>query len=271
MYKTNKAAVTPREELARLAILPIDLVAERKESIMIPEKTRVTIDSLPTIPSPCSSPTSSGAATANDTVPNTPVLAESPRSTTTPLWSERRGSILGKRVSEDRDSVFGSSEERSRRPTGMSDNLIDLQGSGPPTPTRSQSVPAHGRDREDSELTAPAADLSQLDLASPLTRSQGVPDETSSSPAKETGAPVGPAPQSGPPPLPPRRKSMALVAAEKFGQSTLTSCQANIAGLQQDAAEILINVLAQLEYALDKPTEGDTKGKNLIQEYVANE
>lgn len=218
MYKTANASVTPREELARLAILPIDLVAERKESILIPEKTRVTIDSLPTIMSPCSSPGSSGAATANDTAPSTPVLAESPRSTTTPLRSERQASILGKRASEDRDSVFGSSEERPRRPTGMPDNLIDLQDSGPPTPTRSQSVPAYGRDREDSELTAPAADLSQLDLASPLTRPQGMPDDTSSSPPKETETAVAPAPPSAPPPLPPRKKSMALVAAEKFGE-----------------------------------------------------
>lgn len=185
---------------------------------MVPEKTRVTIDSLPTILSPCSTAGSSGAATANDTVPNTPVLAESPPSTTTPLWSERRGSVLGKRASEDRDSVFGSSEERNRRPTGMSDNLIDLEDSGPPTPTRSQSVPLHGRDREDSELTAPAADLSQLDLASPLTKSQGVADEMPSSPVKETRATDGPAAPSAPPPLPPRRKSMALVAAEKFGE-----------------------------------------------------
>lgn len=218
MYKTTNAAVTPREELARLAILPLDQVSERKDSIMPPEKSRVTIDSLPTILSPCSTAGSSGAATANDTVPNTPVLAESPPSTTTPLWSERRGSVLGKRASEDRDSVFGSSEERTRRPTGMSENLIDLEDSGPPTPTRSQSVPLHGRNREDSELTAPAADLSQLDLASPLTKAQGVSDETPSSPVKEPGAADEPTAPSAPPPLPPRRKSMALVAAEKFGE-----------------------------------------------------
>lgn len=217
MYKTTNAAVTPREELARLAILPIDLVSERKESILVPEKTRVTIDSLPTILSPCSSAGSSGAATANDTAPSTPVLAESPPSTTTPLWSERRGSVLGKRASEDRDSVFGSSEERTRRPTGMSENLIDLQSSGPSTPTRSQSLPA-GRDREDSELTVPAADLSQLDLASPLVQPQGVPDETLSSSTKESAAVNGPTTPSAPPPLPPRKKSMALVAAEKFGE-----------------------------------------------------
>ena len=41
---------------------------------------------------------------------------------------------------------------------------------------------------------------------------------------------------------------------------------ADATGLQQDAAEILINVLAQLEYAFDQPTEGDSKGENLIQE-----
>lgn len=218
MFKTTNAAVTPREELARLAILPIDLVSERKDSILTPVKTRVTIDSLPTVLSSTSSPDSSGAATANDTIPNTPILAESPPSTTTPLWSERRGSVLGKRASEDRDSVFGSSEERTRRPTGVSDNLIELDDSGPPTPTRSQSIPNGGRDREDSELTAPAADLSQLDLASPLSKSQGVSDDATSSPVKETREAEEPVPPSTPPPLPPRRKSMALVAAEKFGE-----------------------------------------------------
>lgn len=223
MCKTTSASVTPQEELARLAILPIDLVAERKESILVPEKSsRVTIDSLPTIVSPFSSPASSGAATANDSTPGTPVLAESPQSTATPLRNERQGSVLGKRASEDRDSVFGSSEERNRRPTAMSDNLIDLQDSGPPTPTRSQSAVVGVRDREDSELTAPAADLSQLELASPLTEPQPVPEEGAFSPRKEENveephAPAAPAP-AAPPPLPPRRKSMALVAAEKFGK-----------------------------------------------------
>jgi ubiquitin carboxyl-terminal hydrolase 25/28 len=58
----------------------------------------------------------------------------------------------------------------------------------------------------------------------------------------------------GPPTLPPRpvvarKHSTTLVAAEKFG-------------LQQDAAEILINVLAQLEYALELPSEASASASS---------
>jgi ubiquitin carboxyl-terminal hydrolase 25/28 len=61
-------------------------------------------------------------------------------------------------------------------------------------------------------------------------------------------------PPSVPPPLPTRpraRRASTLASGLKFG-------------LQQDSAEVLINVLSQLELAFDPQSEGEGKGENLI-------
>lgn len=285
MYETDKSAVVPAEELARLAILPIDLVDQRRDDL--PAKGQITIDSLPTVLSPIASPTSSGVATAADTAPPTPTSpvssgSNSPLNTTSPL---RRPSVLGKRASEDRESSFGGSEERLRRLTHS--DLIQMDSPTPGSPTTTALEPPHrdGGDiemisdpptRQESDLVPADAGLSGLDLASPMgEKSDPVPVPTtpkaeprdlgiatpaatppSAKPSVRVGEPfamdyteeaIAKLAPAGPPPLPPRRRSLALVAAEKFG-------------LQQDAAEILINVLAQLEYAFD-----NGEGGNLIQ------
>lgn len=266
MYETDQSAVVPAEELARLAILPIDQVDQRQDAVPLP-KGQLTIDTLPTV---LASPTSSGVATAAETAPPTPTSPTVSSPGASPLHSRsphRRPSVLGKRVSEDRESSFGGSEERLRRLTH--NNLIELDSPTPGSPA-STLEPAH-RDsdiemmtdpptREGSELSPADAGLSGLELTSdpvigPLTpkaepRDIGIatPAATPPGPARDRQGPMSmtEALRGIPPPLPPRRRSMALVAAEKFG-------------LQQDAAEILINVLAQLECAFD--CEGD----NLIQ------
>lgn len=276
MYETDQAAVTPAEELARLAILPIDLVDQRRDAVSAPN-TRLTIDALPIVPQ-LASPSSSGAATTADTAPTTPVSALSPTISSAgvspqgrPSPPPRRASVLGKRASEDRESSFGGSEERLRS-FNRSSNLIEIDSpadgaSALPDVPRDEDIEMKSEEpstREGSELSPADAGLSGLGLTSPSDAMAGpatpkmearntallTPDAT---PPREIGPQLphqdmsmADALRSGPPPLPPRRRSLALVAAEKFG-------------LQQDAAEILINVLSQLEYAFD-----NGEGGNLI-------
>jgi ubiquitin carboxyl-terminal hydrolase 25/28 len=176
---------------------------------------------------------------------------------------------LGKRASEDRESTFGGSEERLRSSFSRG-NAIEME-----SPTRGSIVlPDEPRDgdiemkseepstREGSDLSPADAGMSGLGLTSPNDSMAGpatpkmgttallTPEAT---PPRQIGPQLpdqdmtmADALRSGPPPLPPRRRSLALVAAEKFG-------------LQQDAAEILVNVLSQLEYAFD-----NGEGGNLI-------
>ncbi|BEI89970.1 uncharacterized protein CcaverHIS019_0300400 [Cutaneotrichosporon cavernicola] len=277
MYETEQAAVTPAEELARLAILPIDLIDQRRDAVPSP-KTRLTIDTLPTIPQ-LASPSASGVATT-DTTPTTPISALSPtissgglspRSRPSPPL--RRGSVLGKRASEDRESTFGGSEERLRSSVHRSTNLIEMDSPTRGSPSardvsRDEDVEMTSQEsptREGSDLSPADAGLSGLELTSPSNVMDGpatpktetrisallTPDATPprqiGPQLPDEGMSMADALGSGPPPLPPRRRSLALVAAEKFG-------------LQQDAAEILINVLSQLEYAFD-----NGEGGNLIQ------
>lgn len=251
MYKTEESAVVPQEDLARLAILPVDLVNQRRDAIPS-AKMRVTIDSLPSVLSPIHSPASSGAATAADTPPSPRSIVSSvpttPDSNPTALPEGEgltRSSVLGKRASEDRDSQFGGSEERLRRLTNTADDLIEMD-SIPTSPAKDadgdvEMPPLH---RAGSML---APGLQQLDIASPKADESKTEERTTKAedialPPSPPSPPALPARPAAPATLPARRTSMALVAAEKFG-------------LQQDAAEILINVLSQLEYAFDKTGE----------------
>ncbi|KAL1413629.1 ubiquitin-specific protease ubp2 [Vanrija albida] len=274
MYNTDSSAVVPQEELARLAILPIDLVGERAPASA--PKGRVTIDSLPTILSPISS---NAATVAGDSAPPTPRSIEySPPSSPPPgarpilETPERRTSVLGKRASQDRESQFGGSEERLRRLTDDRSDEIELdsptEAALSPTETNEDVEMIPVSRSSTTDLGIPSG-FSKLELTSPMTEepptplavvsaATGIATPADSPPPVQAPLPAAaaaaPPPQrSAPPPLPPRRPSMALVAAEKFG-------------LQQDAAEILINVLAQLEYAFDR--QSDSEGHelpNLIQ------
>lgn len=259
MYDTETSAVVPQEDLARLAILPVDLISQRRDAI--PSRPQVTIDTMPTVLSPILSPVSSGAATMADTCPPTPQSIVSsppttPRSASPDQVEPTRPSVLGKRASQDRDSQFGGSQERLRGyPTGESLVEMDSGASSPPLLVDSEGdALMRPRPAREGSLLTPG--LKQLGITSPDKETESdwqrsVDSATAS--AVPTASSLPPRPKS-PPLLPPRRTSMALVAAEKFG-------------LQQDAAEILINVLAQLEYAFDKPSQGEaTPITNLVQQ-----
>jgi len=203
LYKTDAAAVRPDEELAYLAITR----PEYDELIEPVEEPGSLIDNLPTVGSPSS------------TMVNTPANSQ-PSSPLRRSPSVSRSSVLGKRVSQDRESA--SPGERPKKSDGFEKlaevddvehdfEMVDPLG-------EEKSKPVHHEFAEDiSSITtdvpssAPSTtadmDIDGLKLKSPEVEQQD-PMETF-------------APPPGPPPLPPRPRRASkgtLDAGLKFGE-----------------------------------------------------
>lgn len=228
LYKSEESAVRPDEELAYLAITRPEV-----DAIVEPKITAFpNLDSIPDIPSP----TSTRVATPTPSRPFTP---DSPEIVETPLNSfddHSSGSILGKRQSQDRDSFSDTSPaERARHKTdGFGVDELD------------KAPILDGYEVVNAESPTDVTDLADLSLGQ-KNPPDLAPDEDF----------VMYDPPSIPPPLPVRpnaRRDSTLASGLRFG-------------LQQDSAEVLINVLSQLELAFD-PTveEGQEPGQNLISE-----
>lgn len=199
------------------------------DKIVEPEATVApfTIDSIPDITSPTS--TRVNTPEVSPTIPNTSLPGS-------PLFdTERASSILGKRASTDRDDSSRSSTEHTRQKSEGFDNDSDAQ-----LFDRHDLAPSESGDFDvghSAESPSAITDLGALKLKSPEVED--------------------PLEATVPPPLPPRP-----VAARR---DTLASGLRF--GLQQDSAEVLINVLSQLEMAFDPASaEEDGNGKNLISE-----
>lgn len=238
------------------------------------------LDSIPTIASPSS------------TRVNTPARSR-PASPTQRSASPTRSSILGKRASQDRESSNSPKDRPKRSDTFANDDLMVLSDSGeagsgedfemvskPEEPRHQDSTISTTSDTVTvtpayEELgppsPTPGMDMESLKLKSPEIETQNPMDAAGQVDANTTVY----QPPPGPPPLSPRprRTSKAtLNAGLKFGEPG-ASCLNNVSlirlGLQQDSAEVLINVLSQLEVAFEPPLDADgNKGFNLVAESV---
>ncbi|WWC61766.1 uncharacterized protein I303_104351 [Kwoniella dejecticola CBS 10117] len=275
LYKSETSSVRPDEELAYLAITrpEVDAIVEPHVEPPAPAQdastSKFTLDDIPDIPD-IPSPSSTQVATPVSSPEIKPINSSASTSTAHKSsmstiigdrdW-DRESSILGKRASEDRDDSSRSSEEIVRHinrvgsPTEMEVDDFELV----PRPQADADIEAQS-DRADSPSAT--MDLGHLDLKSPVPESKNEfvssddlhRHETTQEQSREEEAKYEP--PSVPPPLPPRpqlAKKDTLNSGLRFG-------------LQQDSAEVLINVLSQLELALDRPPEKEgEKGTNLIQ------
>ena len=246
LYKCEGPSVRPEEELAYLAITrpEVDQIVE-PEAPAAPAPTSAGIlDSIPTIPSETSTRVNSPAL--SPTLPSTS-LPGSPRPSRPEV--ERSSSILGKRASEDRDDSSRSSLEHTRPKNDGFEDLGDIPPVGTNDEEEYEMIVSERQDRERVDSPSAATDLGALKLKSP---------ELEEPPSATRHDDADVEMTSVPPPLPPRpaapiRKD-TLASGLKFG-------------LQQDSAEVLINVLTQLEMAFDPATaEGESSGPNLISE-----
>jgi ubiquitin carboxyl-terminal hydrolase 25/28 len=206
LYKTDAAAVRPDEELAYLAITR----PEFDSVIEAVEEPGSLLDSLPDVGSPSS------------TMVNTPVNSRP----TSPLLrspSISRSSVLGKRVSQDRESA--SPGERPKKSDGFEKlaevddvehdfEMVDNTEEEKPKPVHhefAEDLPSISTDIPSSAPSTTAdMDIDGLKLKSPELESQDRID-------RETFAPP-----AGPPPLPPRPRRASkgtLNAGLKFGES----------------------------------------------------
>jgi ubiquitin carboxyl-terminal hydrolase 25/28 len=159
LYKSEQPAVRPDEELAYLAITrpEVDQYVEPPTVTAAP----ITLDSIPDIPN-AASPSSTAVATPSPP----PMSSEFPRS---PPSSH---SVLGKRVSEDRDSDGSSPEDRTRRKSeGVDADLLEEQVDSPTAMETEEGI-----ETDRLETTSPARGpdspsvgmgLAELDLKSP--------------------------------------------------------------------------------------------------------
>ena len=289
----------PDEELAYLAITrpEVDAIVEPAPDTIKPGK--VTLDTIPDMPSPTLSSTDIGSirGMSPDTTetPEEVEQIEDAESRANALGgdaastsADRSGrSILGKRASQDRESSGSSNDDRHRLKSESRISESELVES--PFMETAPSFPALDRAKLDS--MGPVSTLADLHLkstpSSPSLRDAqterpdpmssvvegdllGMEEEPSTAkPIQEPSGKVGQdtdmdedfvmyEPPSNPPPLPARpiaRRASTLASGLKFG-------------LQQDSAEVLINVLSQLELAFDPPKaeEGAVQRKNLILE-----
>lgn len=192
------------------------------------------------------------------------------------LDSRSSRSILGKRASQDRDSVGSSNDDRFRLKSESRISESDLVES--PFLETAPEASVMPLDRKKQESLGPVSTLADLRLKSTPSSPVLTEDEDARStyfdahaePAA-TAVPIQAEelkrdddefieyqPPSIPPPLPARpvaRRASTLASGLKFG-------------LQQDSAEVLINVLSQLELAFDPPKaeEGSSQRKNIISE-----
>ncbi|ODO08058.1 hypothetical protein I350_03641 [Cryptococcus amylolentus CBS 6273] len=283
LYKSELPAVRPEEELAYLAITrpevdswvdseeqPVQISVSASAETAKGEPTGSALDSIPSIPDLIdvpSSPTSTLFASAPGSPLKEPPLELAEPSTIQPdqshkddggrspeTSSSRRStssSVLGKRAINERERSFSPGEERSRLKSAE----------------RSMSGIMDEEDKEDENVTPSkgkrglvesptmTAEMSHLELQTPA--KGGGETETDEVEAMAVAEDERFAPPSVPPPsLPPRppvAKKETLSSGLKFG-------------LQQDSAEVLINILTQLEMALERPAEEGEEEPNLIKE-----
>ncbi|WWC89454.1 uncharacterized protein L201_004378 [Kwoniella dendrophila CBS 6074] len=259
LYKSEIPSVRPDEELAYLAITrpEVDAIVEPQVAVPQASTSRFTLDDIPDIPdvpSPSSTQVNTPVSSPELKAVDHPVVHESSTST---LRGDREDSVLGKRASEDRDDSPRSSAEHIRYKSDESQKQEPV--TSPMEIDDFESVPRPDAElqQQPSQAPSPSAtmDLGHLDLKSPVPESK---DEFIGNEdlQKASEPEIKYDPPNAPPPLPPRpqlAKKDTLNSGLRFG-------------LQQDSAEVLINVLSQLELALDLPSGKDgEKGSNLIQ------
>ena len=254
LYKCEGSSVRPEEELAYLAITrpEVDQIVEPEATAAPAATSGGILDSIPTLPSETS--TRVNSPTLSPTLPSTS-LPSSPRPSRPEV--ERSSSILGKRASEDRDDSSRSSLERTRPKNDGFEDLGEVPSVGTNDDDEYEMIAKDRKNSDRVDSPSAATDLGALKLKSPELEE---PPSTATAvfPDDETSADADVDMASVPPPLPPRpaapiRKD-TLASGLKFG-------------LQQDSAEVLINVLTQLEMAFDPAAaEGESSGPNLISE-----
>lgn len=213
LYKTDAPAVRPDEELAYLAITrpEIDEIVEPEETKQEPGSI---IDNLPTV----GSPSSTCVNTPNVSRPSSPLHRE---------LSASRSSVLGKRVSQDRDTSRSPGDrpkksdgfERLREEDLSSEAEHDFEMVDAPEEEKSKPIHQEFAESQSAAMTdAPSSapsttadmDIDRLKLKSP---------EIDADPIKADYAPP-----PGPPPLPPRPRRASkgtLNAGLKFGKSLI--------------------------------------------------
>ena len=249
LYKCEGSSVRPEEELAYLAITrpEIDQIVEPEQ-----KKPAAILDSIPDIPDMISnSSTRVNSPDVSPTIPNAS-LPSSPRRPEV----VRASSVLGKRPSEDRDDSTRSSEDYSRQ---KSDGFEDLGDIAPINSDMEESNELNSGNQRGDRAESPSAvtDLGALKLKSPELETQEEQELVDVSEPMEMAETAEQNIVSVPPPLPPRpsvARKDTLASGLRFG-------------LQQDSAEVLINVLTQLELAFDpSAAEGESEKTNFISE-----
>ena len=236
LYKSDFSSVRPEEELAYLAITrpEVDAIVE---SPKIQETQPTSLDSIPDIPDlpnipdmPSPTSTAIGSPESTPTVPMSS-LPGSPGRSGRPGGLARSQSVLGKRQSEDQEDLTPSPAVGDR--TRLRSETMESEAAAMEVERENEAEQVEGGEGDDTLVpdTSPVQNMSALQLKSP------------ESPAVPPPLPQRPAPQ---------RKD-TLASGLRFG-------------LQQDSAEVLINVLTQLEMAFDPltATEGEEKKPNLI-------
>lgn len=294
LYKSTEPSVRPDEELAYLAITRPevnDIVEPVPDTV---KAGRITLDTIPDAASLSDSLTqvdpsspSPPSLLGDDDVDNDKVITESPL--VSPTQSTFGRSVLGKRASQDREaSPNEGGDDRSRLKSEGFGQVDEVDPMSDSPALQSVDNGASGPGSDDFELIQrpenPSSPSAVTDLADLRLRSEA-PDGSSRVPTPDRelddaisdsdegdalalgGVLERPAtieqpiydPPSVPPPLPLRpvaRRASTLASGLKFG-------------LQQDSAEVLINVLSQLELAFDPAVaegEGEVVKRNFISE-----
>ncbi|WVQ82427.1 hypothetical protein IAT38_004555 [Cryptococcus sp. DSM 104549] len=282
LYKSEQTAVRPDEVLAYLAITrpdaddPVPDPAPATVTAPAPPTSRATSplppfssipDMVPPSPTEIATPEGSPPHQAMDIS-----AAASPETETEGRRSRAASStsVLGKRGNGDRDDKSQSPTEDRVRHKSESSNIAvspmevdedEVLGKENPVEEPVAGAPAEEggkvvNEGATSELVESPSmettmEMGHLDLSSIPPDAEPVPSDAAPGETKYDAPTVPPPP---PPPLPPRPQ------ADR--KATLDSGLR--VGLQQDSAEVLINVLSQLELALDRPSEDGTQTSNLI-------
>lgn len=281
LYESEASAVEPTVELAALAITRPDMPVAAETQNGGPSKAGASIlDSIPDAPSPSS--TMVNSAVSSRAGSPEPRHTEAPAESNSPVAVAEhdrvlgtRETVLGKRASEDRNSRESSAEIASRSRLRSGDafsTFSDVQET--PSMADTPMSEAEGlvlvpkvddSDKLDFdspsvepeiaklEIQSPAAADELSETALPAAGDERVPEQSADIPSlftaedkENTPPPVA----TVPPPLPARpmpvlaRQESALEAGLKFG-------------MQQDSAEVLLNIVAQLEMAFELPPQED--------------
>ncbi|WVQ72603.1 hypothetical protein IAR50_002161 [Cryptococcus sp. DSM 104548] len=280
LYKSELPAVRPEEELAYLAITrpEVDSWVESEEQpaqvststlteTAKDEPTGSALDSIPSIPDlkdMPSSPTSTLFASApgspfreTSDLPDKIIQELKEEGGRSPETSSSRrstsSSVLGKRAINERERSFSPGEQRNR----LKSNERSMSGIRDEEEKEEEIATPSREKKEIVGSPTMAAEMSHLELQTPAKDndpSEPVPDEVEAMAVagdEQFAPPTVPPPSL--PPRPPVAKKETLSSGLKFG-------------LQQDSAEVLINILTQLEMALDGPAEEGEEKPNLIKQ-----